>query len=39
MCYDGLTLGCSCRERLTTKVGGLGGEVELREDLPAIGDF
>ena len=39
MCYNGLTLGCSCRESLARQAGGLGGEVELREDLPAIGDF
>ena len=39
MCYDGLTLGCSCRESLARKAGGLGGVVELREDSPAIRDF
>ena len=39
MCYDGLTLGCSCRESLAGQAGGLGGEVELREDSLAIGDL
>ena len=39
MCYDELTLGFSCRERLARQAGGLGGEVELREDSPAIRDF
>ena len=31
MCYDGLTLGCSCREGLARQTGELGGEVKLRE--------
>ena len=39
VCYDGLTLGCSCRESLARQAGGLGGEVEFREDSLAIGDF
>ena len=39
MCYDGLTLGCSCREGLARQAGELGGEVELRENSPAIRDF
>ena len=39
MCYDGLTLGCSCREGLARKAGELGGEIELRENSSAIRDF
>ena len=39
MCYDGLTLGCLCREGLARQIGELGGEVELREDSPAIRNF
>ena len=35
----GLTLGCSCKESLARQDGGLGEEVELREDSLAIGDF
>ena len=39
MHYDGLTLGCSCREGLARQAGELRGEVELRENSPAIRDF
>ena len=39
MRYEGLTLGCSCREGLARQAGELGGEVELRENSPDIRDF
>ena len=39
VCDDGQTLGYSCREGLARQAGELGGEVELRENLPAIRDF
>ena len=39
MCYDGLTLGCSCREGLARQAGELGGEVELRENSSTVRDF
>ena len=39
MCYDGLTLDCSCREGLARQAGELGGEVELQENSLAIRDF
>ena len=29
VCYDELTLGCSCKEGLARQAGELGGEVEL----------
>ena len=39
MCYDGLTLGCLCKEGLARQTGELGGEDELRENSSAIRDF